>query len=145
MAIRQITPHEAHRLLDQGDTYIDVRTEAEFAAGHPAGAINIPVVFPDPATRQMTINPDFLPVVQAHVAREAQIVVSCQSGMRSQRAAELLTQAGYANVANMQGGFGGMHDQTGRTVVAGWQESGLPVCKDCGPESSYAGLRKKVA
>jgi len=145
MAIRQITPQEAHRLLGQGDTYIDVRTEPEFAAGHPAGAISIPVVFPDPATRQMTINPDFLPVVQAHVARGAQVVVGCQSGMRSQRAAELLTQAGYTNVANMQGGFGGMRDQTGRTVVAGWQESGLPVCKDCGPENSYAGLRQKVA
>lgn len=145
MAIRQITPQEAHQLVGRGDTYIDVRTESEFAAGHPAGAINIPVVSPDPVTRQMTINPDFLPVVQAHVAREAQVVVGCQSGMRSQRAAELLTQAGYTNVANMQGGFGGMRDQTGRTVVAGWQESGLPVCRDCSPGNSYAGLHQKVA
>jgi rhodanese-related sulfurtransferase len=144
MAIRQITPDEAHRLLGLGYRYIDVRTEPEFAAGHPVEAVNIPVALPDPATGQMAVNPDFLSVVEAHFPKDAQIVVGCQSGMRSQRAAEILTQAGYATVANMQGGFGGARDQMGRTVVAGWAESGLPTCKDCGPDTSYAGLRKRA-
>jgi hypothetical protein len=62
--------------------------------------------------------------------------------MRSQRAAEMLAQAGYGTVVNMQGGFGGARDQMGRTVVPGWSESGLPVCRDCGPENSYAGLQR---
>ena len=141
MSIRQTTPAAAHTLLDQGYRYIDVRTEGEFANGHPVGAVNIPVVLADPVTRQMTLNPEFLTVVEAHFSRDASIIVGCQAGGRSLRAAELLTQAGYTNVANMQGGFSGMRDQTGQTVIPGWAESGLPVSHDCGPESSYAGLR----
>lgn len=144
MGIRQVTPDEAHELLAEGYRYLDVRTEGEFADGHPATAVNVPVVFPDPATRQMVMNPDFLAVVEAHFPKDANIVVGCLSGGRSQRAAELLAQAGYAHVANMQGGFGGARDQSGRTVVAGWRERGLPVCKDCGAENSYPGLRQHV-
>lgn len=143
MPIQQTTPDEAPTLLGQGFRYIDVRTEPEFAGGHPAGAVNIPVVFPDPATQQMTVNADFLAVVEAHFPKDAKIIVGCQSGMRSQRAAELLSQAGYRTVINMQGGFGGARDQTGRTVIPGWSECGLPVCKDCAAENSYAGLRAK--
>lgn len=145
MAIRQVTPDEANKLLAEGYRYIDVRTEAEFANGHPGTAINVPVVLPDSATRQMVMNPDFVRVVEAHFAKDAAIIVGCQAGGRSQRAAEVLTQAGYSRVANMQGGFGGARDQSGRTVVAGWQEQGLPVCKDCGAQNSYAGLRQPVA
>jgi len=145
MAIRQVTPDEAHKLLsDEGYRYLDVRTEGEFADGHPATAVNVPVVFPDRATAQMAMNPDFLTTVEAHLPKDTKLVVGCLSGGRSQRAAELLTQAGYAHVVNMQGGFGGARDQTGRTVVAGWAERGLPVCKDCGAENSYAGLRRKL-
>ena len=142
--IQQTTPPEAHQLLSRGYRYIDVRTEPEFASGHPTGAVNIPVVVPDPRTRQMVMNPDFVAVVQAHFPKDASIVVGCQAGGRSQRAAELLAESGYANVVNMQGGFGGARDQMGRTIVAGWSECGLPICKDCGAENAYTGLRSKV-
>jgi rhodanese-related sulfurtransferase len=141
LPIEQTTPEAAQQLMRQGHRYIDVRTEQEFAGGHPTGAVNIPVAVPDPATGQMAMNPDFLSVVQAHFPKATRIIVGCQSGMRSQRAAELLAQAGYATVINMQGGFGGARDQMGRTVVSGWSESGLPVCTECAPENSYAGLR----
>src|SRR5712691_10570619 len=45
MDIRQVTPREAYELLEQNPTaiYLDVRTEAEFEAGHPAGARKVPV------------------------------------------------------------------------------------------------------
>jgi rhodanese-related sulfurtransferase len=144
MPIPQLTPEEAHTLLSQGYRYIDVRTEPEFANGHPAGAVNIPIAVPDPATGQITINPDFLSVVEAHFPKDAKIVCGCQSGPRSQRAAEMLAQAGFQTVVNMQGGFGGARDQMGRTITPGWSESGFPVCRDCGPENSYAGLRGAV-
>jgi rhodanese-related sulfurtransferase len=139
--IRQASPPEAHELLQAGYRYIDVRTEKEFAAGHPVGAVNIPVVFPDPATGQMALNPEFLDVMRAHFAPDAPLVVGCQGGVRSQRAADLLVQAGYSRIVNMQGGFGGARDQQGRTVVPGWGECGLPICRDCGPDTSYAVLR----
>jgi rhodanese-related sulfurtransferase len=141
MPIRQTTPPEAHKLLGEGYRYIDVRTEPEFANGHPASAVNIPVVLQDPATRQMVPNPDFLTVFQAHFPKDAKVIVGCQVGGRSQRAAELLAAAGYSNIVNMQGGFGGFRDQTGKTVVSGWKESNLPICNDCGPENSHAALR----
>ena len=141
MAIPQITPAEANTLLAQGYRYIDVRTDGEFATGHPTPAVNIPVAIPDPATRQMALNADFLRVVEAHFPKDAKIIVGCQSGGRSQRAAEMMAQAGYTNVSNMQGGFGGARDEMGRTVIAGWSESGLPVSRDCGPANSYEGLR----
>lgn len=144
MPIQQTTPPEAQALLAQGYRYIDVRSEPEFAAGHPAGAVNIPVIFPDPVTQQMTMNPDFLRVVAAHFPPDSRIIVGCQMGGRSQRAAEMLAQAGYATVVNMQGGFGGARDQSGRTVVPGWSDSGLPVSTDCGPDSSYSSLRSSA-
>jgi len=141
MAIKQITPPEAHALLGRGYRYLDVRTEAEFADGHPDGAVNVPVVFPDPATGQMQANPDFVAVVTAHFPADSKLVVGCLSGRRSQMAAEMLAQAGYSDLHNMQGGFGGARDQAGRTVTPGWRDSGLPLCRGCGPESTYAGLR----
>ncbi len=49
------------------------------------------------------------------------------SGGRSQLAAELLERAGYQNVFNMQGGFGGKRDLMGRVVVQGWRDAGLPL------------------
>jgi len=138
MAIPQTTPPTAKELMVQGHRYIDVRTEQEFAGGHPAGAVNIPVAAPDPTTGQLALNTQFVAVVAANFAKDAPIIVGCQSGGRSQRAAEMLAAAGFTNVVNMYGGFGGAPDQPG------WADSGLPVCRNCGPENSYAGLRAKA-
>jgi rhodanese-related sulfurtransferase len=145
MAVQQITPPQTQEILEKDSTviYLDVRTVPEFTAGHPQKAINVPVVFFD-QTRQPVPNPDFLKVVEANIPKDAQIIVGCQAGMRSQRAADILTQAGYTNVSNMQGGFGGARDQTGRVVVPGWQESGLPVSAENGEGVSYTSLAAKA-
>ena len=129
MDIPQTTPPEAHAALaaDPAAVYLDVRTEAEFEAGHPAGARNVPVVFVDPATRQPTPNPDFVATVERTIPRTAKLLVGCQSGGRSARACELLAQAGFTDLINVRGGFGGARDQSGRVVVPGWREAGLPV------------------
>jgi rhodanese-related sulfurtransferase len=143
MPIKQISPEEASKLVADGHKYIDVRTEAEFDRGHPTGAVNIPVVFPDPATRQMKVNPAFLATVQAHFKTEEDLVIGCQSGVRSQRAAEMLAQAGYSSICNMQGGFGGARDSNGRVVVQGWADSGLPVESGSPADRSYEAMLKK--
>jgi rhodanese-related sulfurtransferase len=129
MDIPQLTPTEAHDILrrEPGAVYLDVRTEEEFEAGHPAGARNVPVVFFDQATRQPKPNPDFLASVERHLPRATKLLVGCQSGMRSQRACELLAEAGYADLTNVRGGFGGARDQSGRIAVPGWRDAGLPV------------------
>src|SRR5574337_1983543 len=144
MNIQQVTPLEAQRLIQSGHAYIDVRTESEFAGGHPLGAVNIPVVQPDPRTGQIAPNPDFLTTMQAHFRPDTALVVGCQAGGRSQRAADILAQAGFTNVTNMQGGFGGARDATGRVIVSGWKDSNLPVCKDCGAANTYAALRRST-
>jgi len=123
MGIRQVTPADAASALaaTPGAVYLDVRTVEEYDAGHPAGARNVPVLVFDPATRRPRPNPEFLAIVQRHLAPDTVLLVGCQSGMRSQHACELLADAGYTDLANVRGGFGGSED------VAGWQESGLPV------------------
>src|SRR5437763_16500566 len=84
MDIRQVSPREAHELLEQDPSavYLDVRTEAEFEAGHPAGARNVPVVFFDPTTRQPMPNADFVATVGRTIPRTAKLLVGCQSGGR---------------------------------------------------------------
>ena len=91
MAIKEITPQEAHDTLSADSTvvYLDVRTEREFANGHPAGAVNIPVAFPDPA-RGMMANPDFVSVVEKNFSKDKKIIVGCQAGPRSTTAAGML-------------------------------------------------------
>jgi rhodanese-related sulfurtransferase len=129
MDIRQTTPPEAHQALtaNPAAVYLDVRTEAEFEAGHPAGARNVPVVRVDPATRQPAPNADFVATVEGIIPRTTKLLVGCQAGGRSQHACDLLAQAGFTDVTNVRGGFGGARDQTGRVVVPGWRDAGLPV------------------
>lgn len=145
MAIKEITPQQAHDTLkaDASVVYIDVRSEREFANGHPAGAVNIPVAFPDPA-RGMMANPDFVSVVEKNFSKDRKIIVGCQAGPRSSAAARMLEQAGFHDVSNMLGGFGGMRDQMGNTLAPGWQESGLPVSDDNGDGVSYESMKEKI-
>jgi rhodanese-related sulfurtransferase len=145
MAIKEITPQQTHELLaaNTDAVYIDVRTEREFANGHPQGAVNIPVAFPDPG-RGMTMNPDFVKVVEANFPHEKKIIVGCQAGPRSNAAAGLLQQAGFQDISSMVGGFGGMRDPMGTVIAPGWAASGLPVSNDNSDGSSYATLTAKV-
>jgi len=129
MDIPQTTPPEAFDTLQKHPdaVYLDVRTVEEFEAGHPTGARNIPVLLLDPATREPRENADFVAVVERELPRTTKLVVGCQAGGRSQRACELLAQAGWTDVTNVHGGFGGARDRLGHVVVPGWRDAGLPV------------------
>lgn len=131
MSVKQIDPKQTSETLQQnnGAVYLDVRTPEEFANGHVPGAVNIPVMSPDPMSRRMTPNPKFLETVQARYAKDTKIICGCQMGGRSQHAAEILAHAGYLDVSNMVGGFGGARDPMGRVVAPGWLQSDLPVEK----------------
>jgi rhodanese-related sulfurtransferase len=140
MAIKQIEPPAAHATLVQhpGAIYLDVRSEAEFAQGHPAGAINIPVFFIK-GPGQMEPNPEFIAVAEAAIAKDTRLVVGCLSGGRSQRACEMLEAAGYTDLSNMRGGFGGARD----AGVTGWRDAGLPVSVEPGG-ADYVAIRAKA-
>lgn len=143
MAIKQVEPPQAHQTLQQSSeaVYVDVRTEEEFAQGHPEGAINIPVMFLRPGQPQP--NPDFLAVAEKVLPKDKKLVVGCMAGGRSQRACEILEDAGFTDLTNVRGGFGGQRDASGTVVVQGWRDAGLPVSRDLG-ESAYAALRAKA-
>lgn len=144
MAITQLEPREAKAAMDEAENsvYLDVRTEMEFAQGHPEGAINIPIAIPGPAG--MMPNPDFLNIVQKTLSNKEQpVFCGCQVGMRSQMAAELMAQTGYSNLVNVQGGFGGKVEN-GVLVVVGWRDSNLPVETDVNDSNSYASLKTRA-
>lgn len=71
---------EVEIALGAGATIVDVRTPAEFAAGHVAGARSIPV--------------DELAGRLAEIPTDRMVVVYCASGGRSARAAGVLRGAG---------------------------------------------------
>jgi rhodanese-related sulfurtransferase len=133
--IKRVSPADAKKLLDEGYTYLDVRTEAEYAAGHPVGAYNVPVMNAGP--RGMAPNPEFLGVVQALYPKDAKLVVGCKAGGRSLRAAEMLTAAGFTGIVDQRAGF------DGQPTDPGWAPSGLPV-EATTAGGSYAELKSKA-
>lgn len=139
--MKEISPQEACDTLrqDAESVYIDVRTVDEFAAGHPEGAVNIPIAFHDP-DRGMVHNADFLEVVEKHFSRERKLMLGCQAGPRSHSAANLLERQGYRDVASVRGGFGGLRDPYGQVVAEGWAGLGLPVSRENGEGASYESL-----
>ncbi len=145
MEINQTTPNATHATLtaDREAVYLDVRTEEEFAAGHPAGAINVPIAIPN-LSGGMLLNPDFQRLVESLFPRDKPIFCGCQVGVRSQTAAEILAEIGYTNVANVRGGFGGVRDPSGQLLVAGWIDSGLPISTEVDEAHSYAGLKQRA-
>jgi rhodanese-related sulfurtransferase len=127
LSYKNVTNKEAHDLMEQntGYVYVDVRSIPEFQNGHPGSSRNIPIFHKEPAG--MVPNPDFLTVMEAHFPRDAKLLIGCQSGVRSVRAAEALISAGFQDVTNVKGGYGGVKDPSGQTVEVGWFEQGLPT------------------
>lgn len=137
-----VTPEEAAALLAQGYTYVDVRSEPEFEAGHPEGALNVPISHASPSGMQP--NPEFLSVVEQAFAKDAKLVIGCKSGGRSKRAAALLTGAGFTEVVDMGPGWDGSRDAFGR-VTPGWSASNLPKEIGTSERQSYAGVKQRKA
>jgi rhodanese-related sulfurtransferase len=79
---------------------VDVREPQECEAGHPAGAVNVPLSgYPD-AVRALPQLP---------------LAFTCRTGRRSRLATELAIELGRTDVASMDGGF------------QAWTQAGLPV------------------
>lgn len=121
----RVSAERAHELQGEGYTFVDVRSEPEYAAGHPVGAYNVPVM--NRVAGRMHPNPRFLAVMQALFASDTKLLVSCQGGVRSARAAQQLIDAGYSNVIDVRPGFGGARDSFGQVLAVGWKDAGLPV------------------
>jgi len=128
------------RLAAEPDlVFLDVRSVEEFEQGHVPGAYNIPLLFR--TNLGMQPNPAFLAEVERHFARATKLVLGCRSGVRSERACELLTARGYTTLVNLAGGFHGATDPTGRLVEPGWASAGFESRQQAEPGRSYAELR----
>jgi len=140
--MKHVTVNEAHQLLQTGATYVDVRSTREFEAGHPAGAINVPLLEPD-ERGQMAQNPDFVRVMKAVFPPGAPLLIGCQAGVRSLKASQMLETFGFTDVTNVRGGFGGGRDLSGGNEP-GWITAGLPVETGAPPERTYETLLDKA-
>lgn len=110
---RSVPVRVAYELQQAGHRYLDVRTEGEFSAGHPEGAVNIPYMYKTGSG--MTKNTHFLEQVSRVFGKDDEIIVGCQSGKRSLMAATELCSAGFTAVTDIAGGF------------STWRESELPT------------------
>lgn len=91
--IAQIGATRAAHMLEAGTAgALDVRSRAEWDAGHIPGATHVP----------LGELPDRLP----ELARNRPLIVHCQGGARSAIAASLLRASGFPAVINLTGGFG---------------------------------------
>jgi len=81
---------------------VDVRTPQEFAAGHIAGATNIPA--PDLRARYTELDP------------AQPTVLLCSTGPRGSLAASILKQRGFAEVYNVAGGTAGYNAACARVI-----------------------------
>jgi hydroxyacylglutathione hydrolase len=101
--IATLSVHDLARQLKDGKrpTVLDVRTEAEWNAGHIEGAIHI--------------HGGQLEERFAEVPRDKPVVVVCGSGYRGSIAASFLKREGYTDVSNVIGG------------MTAWKAAGLPT------------------
>ena len=105
-------------------TYVDVRTEEEFAGGHPEGAVNVPWMLA--GASGMEPNHDFLAVMEKTFAKDAPLVLGCKSGNRSARAARALATAGFTRMFDQRAGWDGLRGSFGELTEPGWSRTDLP-------------------
>lgn len=138
--VKRVSPREAKALMDEGYVYVDVRSEPEFLAGHPAGAVNVPLLHLGPGG--MTPNPEFLEVMTKRFPKDAKLVLGCRSGGRSLQAAQLLLAEGYTDVVDQRAGFEGARGPFGNVTEQGWLPEGLPVEEGAKPGQSYDDVKR---
>ncbi|MGG0283086.1 rhodanese-like domain-containing protein [Bacillus pacificus] len=78
----------------KGKQFIDVRTVGEYRGNHMKGFQNIPLNDLASKTNQLDKN--------------REVIVICQSGMRSKQAAKVLKKLGFQHVINVSGGMNGL-------------------------------------
>ena len=103
-AVTQVSPQALLEMQASKDPtlfLLDVRTTAEFAAGHVPGAVNIPY--------------DQVAAHLGDIPKQDEVVLYCHSGRRAGLAAEVLAAQGYTRLAHLEGD------------MQGWTAAGRPV------------------
>ena len=94
----------AAALADGSAKYLDCRSEQEYAAGVVPGSINLP--YPHNGNREPIDAEEFLEDVLAEgFEPDDTIYIGCRKGPRSAMACEVLIDAGFRDVVNVEGGI----------------------------------------
>ncbi len=102
---REVDPAELHAMLEAGRALlIDVREAGEFATGHIAGAVNMPL---------SSFSPRNIPDPEGRT-----VVLQCAGGRRSGQALDQCARARSAIDTHLAGG------------IAAWRNAGFPVAAD---------------
>ncbi len=103
----QVSASAAIRLINNNSDalIIDVRTSAEYLAGHIKGAKNIPL-------KELASD-----VEKYSEYKNKPVLLYCNSGNTVVRAIKLLKSAGYEKINNLEGG------------IAAWKEANMPLSK----------------
>ena len=102
--VNQVSPMESAGLQSNDfAVIIDVRTDGEWKSERIPGAIHIPL---DELSERMGELKSF---------EGKQLIMQCAVGGRSSEAVEILQQAGFSNVSNMNGG------------IVAWNKAKLPL------------------
>lgn len=91
--VRQISTTDLkNELKDKNKQFVDVRTPGEFKGNNIKGFKNLPL-------QQLAQK------AEKELSKDKEVVVICQSGMRSQNATKILKKLGFTNVTNVKGGM----------------------------------------
>lgn len=123
--VPNLTAAEAVTLINRSNALVlDVRDAAEFASGHIAEAMHIPLA--DLPAR----------IVELKKYQNKTILVNCQRGMRSAKACDILRKAEFTQVNNLHGGLNA------------WLEAKLPTVtntKTANTKLTSAAVKKVAA
>ena len=99
-----VSAAQATQLINREDALVlDVRDAGEYAGGHILGAKSLPLARVESGAGDVAKKKD------------ATLIVYCDTGDRSGKAAGVLKKLGYGKVVNLSGGLGA------------WKQAGLPV------------------
>ena len=112
--VSTISPQQLHEQKHRGQytPVLDVRSVAEYRAGHIPGAQLIPIDLLSADALAYTFK-------RPSLGREETLYITCHTGPRALQAAERLQQAGFDNLRLIEGG------------TRNWEQLGLPV-ERCG-------------
>ncbi|ADU28601.1 rhodanese-like domain-containing protein [Evansella cellulosilytica] len=90
--VKQLNTYQLNDILEEKKyQFIDVRTPGEFKQNHISNFKNIPLG--ELMHRYGELN------------KEQEVVLICQSGMRSNKASKLLKRLGFSKITNIKGGM----------------------------------------
>lgn len=106
LGFRDVTPADAVNLINRENAQVvDVRDDKEFASGHIINSIHTPLVLMESQLDKLGDD------------KNRPVIVCCQTGQRSAKAASVLSKHGFSRVYKLGGG------------MMSWQSANLPTVR----------------